>query len=276
MATHAVIRSAARRVQRLLAALLCLAVMAPAFAGRSCEEKPTDADQVIQAMALAQRTQQALDASGAEVALIARAGQDLSKYNLRFSHVGIVWRDHPQGRWLVVHELNECATAHSSLYNEGLGNFFMDDMYQYQSQIIVPSPEIQARLAQLLASNTMRRLHEEHYNMLSYVFSTQYQNSNQWVLEAYAAASNPAGKIETRSEAQAWLKQANFQPITLSIPAATRLGARMLRANVAFDDHPFARRMTRQIDTVTVDSVVRFMHQQDLAAREIELPVQAP
>lgn len=276
MATHEGMGGIARGWQRTVAALLCVAAMAPAFAGRSCEERPSDADLVIKAMALAERAQQALETSGAQVALIARAGQDLSKYKLRFSHVGIVWRDHPQGRWLVVHELNECGTAHSSLYNEGLGNFFMDDMYQYQSQIIVPSPEVQSRLAQVLASQTSRRLHEEHYNMLAYVFSTQYQNSNQWVLETYAAANNPAGKIETRSEAQAWLKQADFAPITLSIPAATRLGARMFRANVAFDDHPFGRRMTRQIDTVTVDSVVRFMHRQDAAVREIELAEQAP
>jgi hypothetical protein len=60
-----------------------------------------------------------------------------------------------------------------------------------------------------------------------------------------------------------------FRPITVEIPAATRLGARMFRANVAFDDHPFDRRMAGQIDTVTVDSVVRFIRQQDREAREI-------
>jgi hypothetical protein len=43
----------------------------------------------------------------------------------------------------------------------------------------------------------------------------------------------------------------------------------MFRANIAFDDHPFERRMTRQIDVVTVDSIVRFMRQREPKAQEI-------
>ncbi|MES2740487.1 MAG: DUF2145 domain-containing protein [Pseudomonadota bacterium] len=262
-----------RKAMSLLALALGLAALAPtaALAGRSCEEKPIDATVVIKAMNLAHQTRQALDESGAEVAMIARVGQDLSKYKLRYSHMALVWRDHPKGRWTVVHELNECGTAASALYNEGLGNFFMDDMYAYETQIVLPGPAIQAGLARLLASNTPRRLHGAHYNMLAYAYSSKYQNSNQWVLEAYAAASAPAGKVETRDEAQSWLKQANYQPITIKVPTMTRLGGRMFRANIAFDDHPFDRRMAGQIDTVTVDSMVRFIKQRDAETREIVL-----
>jgi hypothetical protein len=99
--------------------------------------------------------------------------------------------------------------------------------------------------------------------MLAYVYSTKYQNSNQWVLESLAAAMAPPGQVETRSEAQAWMRSLRFQPLTVEVPAATRLGGRMFRANVAFDDHPFDRRMAGQIDTVTTDSVVRFVRMTD-------------
>ena len=256
-------------MKRLTILVFSLLLAGAAHAGRSCEEKPTDAATLVKSMELAQKTWQALDASGAQVALVARAGQDLSKYNLRYSHMALAWRDHPQGRWLVVHELNECGTAQSSLYNEGLGNFFMDDIFMYETLIMVPSQETQQQLARLLASNMPKRLHEGHYNMLAYPFSTKYQNSNQWVLETLAAASNDPGKIETRGEAQTWLRSASYAPQTLSIPAATRLGARMFRANIAFDDHPFERRMTRQIDVVTVDSIVRFMRHRDPQVQEI-------
>jgi hypothetical protein len=255
---------------------LGLATTQAAYAGRSCEEKPADPNVVAKAMDLAQRSRQALDDSGAQVAMIARVGQDLSKYHLRYSHIALAWRDHPQGRWLVVHELNECGTAQSTLYNEGLGNFFMDNMFAYEAQILVPSQEVQAGLARVLAANTALRLHSDNYNMLSYAYSTKYQNSNQWVLEAYAAASAPAGRVETRGEAQAWLKQARYEPITLNIPTITRLGGRMFRANVAFDDHPFDRRMAGQIDTVTVDSMVRFVTQRDPEAEVITLSLDRP
>ena len=90
------------------------------------------------ALTLAQQTRDALDASGAEVGLIARVGQDLSKYHLRYSHFGIVWRDNPAGRWMVTHELNSCGSASSSIYNEGLGNFFLDDMFAYETLVVIP------------------------------------------------------------------------------------------------------------------------------------------
>jgi hypothetical protein len=45
----------------------------------------------------------------------------------------------------------------------------------------------------------------------------------------------------------------------------------MFRANIAFDDQPFDRRMAGQIDTVTVESVLRFVHQLDPGARDIIL-----
>ncbi|UGQ45714.1 DUF2145 domain-containing protein [Massilia endophytica] len=261
-------------MKRLLICLLFAAgCLAPrAQAGQTCEEKPVTVQDAVKALDLAERSFKLLDESGAQVALISRAGQDLSKYGLRFSHMAIVWRDHPEGRWTVVHELNDCGSANSALYNEGLGNFFLNDMYRYEAEIAIPGEAVQQRLAQQLASRTPVRLHQKRYNMLSYAFSTQYQNSNQWVLENYAAAASPQGQVETREEAQKWLRSARFRPITVEVNAATRLGARMFRANVAFDDHPFDRRMAGQIDTVTTSAIVRFMKDQDPATRVFLVP----
>jgi hypothetical protein len=238
------------RPERGLAALagaLALATALPAHAGQGCREDPLSVDEVRQSMALAQRTFAALDASGAAVA--------------------IVVRDHAAGRWTVVHELNMCGTADSDLYLDGVGNFFLTDLYRYRAQVVIPGPDVQARVAALLAGRTARRLHEPHYNMLSYVYSTRYQNSNQWVLETLAAASAPPGAVETRAEAQSWLKGQGYRVPTVEIPAVTRLGARMFRANVAFDDHPFDRRMAGQIDTVTTEAVVGFVRGRDPQAR---------
>jgi hypothetical protein len=73
-------------------ALLCVVAATTAHAGRSCEQRPMTPQTLTQGLALAQRTAQALDAeftrSGARVVVLARAGQDLSKYGLRYSHLG--------------------------------------------------------------------------------------------------------------------------------------------------------------------------------------------
>lgn len=257
-------------MQRAILAFL-LAAALPAWAGQACEEQPLGPQEVIASMNLAQRTVATLEASGARVALVSRAGQDLSRYRLRYSHMGIALREHPAGRWTVVHALNDCASAASTLYNEGMGNFFLTDLYRHEAQLVIPGAALQARLAALFAARTPLRLHEPKYNMLAYVYSTRYQNSNGWVLETLAAAAAPEGQVESRAAAQAWLRASGYRPPTIEVPAAVRLGARLLRANVAFDDHPFERRMAGQIDTVSTDAVLQMLRMADPQARVLTL-----
>ncbi len=252
----------------LLAGLLGLA--APANAGQSCEEPTITPDKFAKSMQLAEMTRNELDRSGAEVVILARNGQDLSRYGVRYSHMAFAWRDQPQGRWLVVHELNECASPSSDLYVEGLGNFFLD-VFRFETRVFIPSPENQHRLATVLASTMPKQLHWPQYNMLAFPFSQKYQNSNQWLLEVYAAANG--SDVDSRSRAQAWLTLAAYQPRTIQLSAMTRLGASLTRANVSFDDHPFDRRMDGKIDTVTADSVFRFLHQHDPAGRNVSFNI---
>ena len=258
------------RALATIALVACLLTNGEATAGTACTGAVTTESTFTKAMALAERTRAALDESGAEVALIARVGQDLSSYGVRYSHIAYVWRDHPKGRWLVVHELNECGTARSALFNQGLANFYMDDLFAYESLIVIPGAASQHRIVAMLPSSTALALHAPRYNMLSYAWSDQYQNSNQWVLESYAASASDT-PITTRRDAQRWLKDADFQPRTVHVNAIKRLGARALRANISFDDHPFERRMAGQIDTITVEAVVAFITRQDRDAKQLKI-----
>lgn len=249
-------------MRRILLILLCLWLV-PAYAGTACTEKPQTAETVQKAFQLAMKTREALDTSGAQVALVGRVGQDLSKYNLRYSHMAFIWRDHPQGRWLAVHELNQCGTAQSALYNEGLANFFFDDMFAWDAIIITPSPELQSQIvAQLRQTQLLNALHEPHYNMVAYPFSTQYQNSNQWVLEVLSNAMSKQA-LTDRQSAQNWLKQSAYKPSMLRILALHRLAGRMFQANVAFDDHPMSDRVVGKIEVATVESVTDFIKKID-------------
>lgn len=254
--------------QRLTLCLVLILLAPAGFAGQACEEKPADPQKVMQGFELAQKVRMQLDASQAELAIIARVGQDLSKYHLSYSHLGVVRKD-AEGRWLVMHELNQCGTASSALFNEGLANFFMDDPFRLQAMLMIPSATIQQKVLRRLDSSTVKEMHEPRYNMLAFPFSTRYQNSNQWALELLAASLASEVEIHTREQAQTWLRLANYQPSTLEIPMLTRLGGRMFRANIAFDDHPMGRRMAGQIDTVTVESIDRFLQTRDAQLRHV-------
>ena len=249
---------------------LLFSISQSSFAGQTCDEAELTPHKIMQGFELAQKLKVYLDESQASVALVARAGQDLRQYHLRYSHLGIAQKD-AQGRWIIMHELNECGTAKSGLFNEGLANFFMDDPFQYESLILIPQTQLQEKILATLNSPIAKNLHFSQYNMLAFPFSTQYQNSNQWVLEVLATAlsrqlsnENNANTINERIKAQAWLQTNQYQPDTIALSTFTRLGARLFKANISFDDHPFGRRMAGKIDTVTVESVARFMQKQDI------------
>jgi hypothetical protein len=251
-----------------LAAGLALATGA-AYAGRQCETaKPTP--QVIErGMALAQRTAAALDAAyaqdGTRVVLLARAGQDLTKYGQTWSHVGWAYRT-PQGVWRVVHKLNQCGSDRSMVTRQGLGEFFLDDLWRYQATWRAAPRAWQDALWQLLQDNGRAlTLHQPRYSIVSYAWGTRYQQSNQWAIETLALAAEPG--LRQRAQAQAWLKLKDYQPATLRIGPLARLGGRVGSANVAFDDHPDAQRFANQIQTVTADSVLSWLDRLDAAAR---------
>jgi len=75
-------------------------------------------------------------------------------------------------------------------------------------------------------------------------------------------AKDPAAA--TRERAQAWLRLHGYQPTTLHLTAFKRLGARMVSANIAFDDPPNEKRFSDRIETVTVDSVFRWLERDGL------------
>jgi hypothetical protein len=251
-----------KRLPALVLAVALALAQGAALAGRTCETQPPEAANVQRSLDLALRTARALDASGAQVVVLARAGQDLSRWHLRWSHLGFAYRE--AGGWRVVHKLNQCGSARGDLYRQGLGEFFMDDLFRYEAAWVVPTASIQQQLLPLLRDNArIDALHTPTYNMVAYPWSQRYQQSNQWALETLAMSQEPVAG--TRARAQAWLQLRGYEPTVLRIGALTRLGARVGQAHIAFDDHPDAKRFSDRIETVTVDSVFDWLQREGLS-----------
>ena len=241
----------------LIAALVVVGAQA-ATAGTPCEQGTPDAQTTAKAFSMAEKTREALGALDDQVVLIARAGQNLRRYGLGYSHMGFAVRQ-SDGGWALVHKLNQCGTATSALYDEGLVNFFSDSPFRYQAGIWRLEPAVQNRLARALSGKKANDYHEPAYSMLAYPFSTKNQNSNGWLLEVLAFTLAPQDEANTRTSAQAWLRSQAYAPGTLELGTFTRLGARLTRANVSFDDHPDEQRWAGRIQTVTVDSVLQWL-----------------
>jgi hypothetical protein len=249
-----------------------------AQAGRPCEEVLPDASLVTRGMTLAEHVERSLDASGAQVVLLARAGQDLRRYGLQYSHLGFAYRDtsaadggpgepgHPV--WRIAHKLNQCGTGQAAVYRQGLGQFFLDTPFRYDAAYVVLAPEAQAALLPLLRDNQrLVLLDTPDYSVVAYPWATKYQQSNQWALETLAAAMAP--RIRSRAQAQAWLQLHEYEPTVLHLGPFTRLGGELTKANVAFDDHPNAKRFSNHIETTTVDSIFAWLPRAELGAAPV-------
>ncbi|MBL8311376.1 MAG: DUF2145 domain-containing protein [Burkholderiales bacterium] len=257
MDTPALLRRCHAAIRLAGLAILMAVTTAPAHAGRSCEPQPPSAQAIERGMKLAALTQDLLNLSGARVVLLARAGQDLRRYRLRYSHAGWAYRNEA-GAWRIVHKLNDCGAADAALYRQGLGEFFLDDPFRFEAAWVVPTADAQARLIALLGDDAkVKALHVRPYSVVSYAWGTRYQQSNQWAAELLATAMD--GDIRSREQAQAWLRYKGYTPTVLQIDAITRLGGRLSAANVAFDDHPNEKRFSDRIETVTVDSLFSWL-----------------
>lgn len=257
---------------------LALIAAAPAHAdSTACRERyPSVAAQAAM-FDVAWTTAERLDAlDDVDVVIAARGGQDLSRYGLRHSHLAFLLRE-DDGRWRALHLLNRCQTDRSQLYREGLSDFIGESGSHTDLRIGVPAPELRGALKAMLAAPAIqpKALHQAKYNVVAYPFATDFQNSNQWVLEVLAAAMAQTGGgpvIVKREQAQQWLRAQHYQPSVLHIGLGKRVGARLFVANATTTDHPASERISGNYSVVTVESVFDFLHQRSQLPQELAIP----
>ena len=255
---------------RLWLLALCLAgPFSAARAGTQCEIQPATPHKLADATATAMRVVVALEEANAPVALVARVGTDLSRQGLVYSHIGFALRDHADGRWTVLHLLNDCGTAHSALYAQGMVNFFADDLVNQDARIVWLQPALAQRLADHLRALPRNALHEPAYNLIARPGSGQSQNSTAWVLETIASsASTP--ELDDRLMAYAWAQRDGFRPDFVHIAYAKRVLGGLFGANTLFTDHSVATRLSGDYPVVTVRSIFNYLQDRGYAMRERE------
>jgi hypothetical protein len=265
-------RRADRPAAVVAGALPAILALSPSGA-RSGESVHTETmptvDEMIAAAAASKRLERALDGTGVDVAIIARVGADLTRFGVSWTHAGIAWRDDPAGRWQVVHALNDRAGRYSRLYRQGLMTFFLDDPLCYDALVLVPDENLRRGLVERLTTGTAASLHQPRYSAIAYPFATNYQNSNQFVLENLALA-HVGRRDGDREAAIEHLQRTHFHPHTVRFSNVERLGG-SFKANVRFDDHPRASAETNRYAVVTVEAIERWLSAAGALTSRIEI-----
>lgn len=192
-----------------------------------------------------------LQAQDAPVALLARSGLDLTRFDHRYSHAGVALRDHPLLPWAVRQLYVACDEAAPRLFDQGLTGFVLGGGDADRGHLVlwlVP-PEAARALARVADDQAQAlSLLDRRYSANAHAFGLRYQNCNQWLAELLglawsdAAAGVAAGPTvaDRRSAAQSWLRANGYAGSPMAVGFAPWMALVALLPWLHNDDHPEA------------------------------------
>jgi len=220
-------------------------------------------------LTLAERVRDELERSGRRVALVSRSGLDLGRIHHRYSHAGFSVRASADGPWSVRQLYYACEPGQAQIFDQGLGGFLAgvdDPELGYLSVVLLPPGEEAALEAALLDAARSLEVLGERYSPNAHAYATRYQNCNQWAVELIAAAG---GAGPGRAAAQAWLRQAGYQPSRIELPLWA-IDLTRLMPWLHHDDHPAEDRQAGLMQVSLPASLEAFVRQRWPQAERLE------
>ena len=184
-----------------------------------------------------------LERSGARVALISRAGLDLSRFGLLYSHTGIALKDNPAGPWAVRQLYYACDESRPRLFDQGAAGFALGSETPargHMSLVFLPEEDSALLARAALDKPLALALLAGKYSVNAYAFGTRYQNCNQWVAELLASAW---GRLDSAGGCHASRRRPGcapqgYQAGPLKMPSHWMMFAGQFVPLVHVDDHP--------------------------------------
>jgi hypothetical protein len=230
-----------------------------------------------QAQAQAQsqsQSQSQAAAPEAGVALIARSGLDLSRFGLRYSHAGLALAQGAGTPWAVRQLYYACDEGRPRLFDQGLAGFVAgtaDPDAGYISVVWLPPAAAQALTRTALDRPRALRLLADTYSANAHAWSLRYQNCNQWVMELLAASvADLADGADLRARAQAWLREAGYQPSAVDAGSHAVMFAGGFVPWLRFDDRPEDERHSLVFRVSLPSSIEAFVRARWPEARRME------
>lgn len=194
-----------------------------------------------------------LEQAGARVAILSRAGSDLSSQRFlgevpRYTHSGFAYRGH--AGWSVLHVLNTHAGARGDLCRQPLIDFTRDDPWKYRFEIMTLVPDIEESVLASIATALPMAIHRPEYSAIAHPRSRRYQQSNQWLIEFLGACLFDADGLDRPEERRSWIQEQlhahGLRPSVIRKRAlagfAGQWAYQAWARNLRFDDHPLGAR----------------------------------
>lgn len=207
-------------------------------------------------------------AQGARAFIIARAGRpekDLPK-GIKFTHTAIAvyssitLTNGEQVQGYAIHNLyqKEGELDKSSLVVDYPVDFFWG-VQTLKAGVIIPTPQLQQRLIEVIASGKNKLVHNENYSVIANPFNNLFQNCTEHTLDIINAAIYQTTDI-TRLKANA---KAYFKPQRVKISPFKLMLGKAFMDDVTTKDHP------NKIYTSTFSTIAHYLKKNELLEKAI-------
>ena len=137
-------------------------------------------------------------------------------------------------------------------------DFFMG-VHELKAGIIIPKPELQMRLLQVISSDTYQALHNSKYSAISNPFDNRYQNCTEYTLDVINAALYQTDNINIiKANEKAYF---NPQPINIS-PLKLLVGSAFM-SDITLADHE------GKVQTATYTTIKNYLEKYNLIQEQL-------
>jgi hypothetical protein len=216
-----------------------------------------------------------LERSGHSMAIVARSGLALQRFDQRYSHAGVSLQSSPNTPWSVRQLYYACDEQRPRIFDQGMAGFVLganDAAEGYISILLMPQDAAQPLERAALDEHSALQLLGATYSANAYAFGQQYQNCNQWLAELLASAWGPPLVDEDgRGQAQQWLHAQGYAPSVIRLGWRPLVWLAGLLPWLHNDDHPQDDLADAQYSVSMPQSIAAFVHARLPQATHIEV-----
>jgi hypothetical protein len=244
-------------------------ILAP-MAHAGSDGQPADVFSLREAADFSKHIERELAARGAFVALVFRSGRDHGDLpdGIDYTH-GALWvytviptaDGNSQFGYAVYNLYHDVEDPTQSYLMQDFPLDFTRADATGQVGVIVPLPDLQDRIIDVMASPAYFDLHQPAYSLISNPEDLRFQNSHEFLLDIVSAA---AWETTDRDQIKVNIHE-YFERATIEMGFFERLAAEWLDPRMRFDDQSGA------IRTTSFNGIVEFLHRYDQVQDVFEL-----
>lgn len=205
---------------------------------------------------------------GARAFIIARVGHPANKLpkGFEFTHTAIAvysqitLSNGEKVKGYAIHNLYQSAkdSGKSSLVTDYPVDFFWG-AHELKAGIIIPTPELQTKIVDVISSGQNKLLHNSNYSLVANPFNKRYQNCTEHTLDIINAAIYQNYDIDRlKTSAKAY-----FEPQKVHVSRIKLTMGSLFSEGVSLKDHE------RSVKTASFSAIARYLESYELALPKI-------